>query len=201
MATVAVKHNIKQVQAHNRAVMKLHRIAVQKGMAAALTRTRLRAESYILDNDTGIRNPYMANKYQAPTPGRLTSRTGKLKYMLKYGADLNNPLKSWKNFGSILCNEDTVALKGLIRAKRTSATTEQYVGTYRVSVQRHGRLFSTGSKGRFSMPQESVKTLAMRFMWETGIRGQKRPIFEPVSDVTDFDMKKQVSDKNNLIWR
>jgi hypothetical protein len=65
-----------------------------------------------------------------------------------------------------------------------------------VSVQGHGRLFSIYG----GMPQESIRTLAVRFNWETGIRGNRRPIFSSLVKLAEFDMSQEVKRKNSIIW-
>ena len=196
MAIVELVNGRQTIIAINK-VMKQHQIAMQMGIAAALTRTRLRAEEYVIPNTTTYVNTRWARKEQASTPGRLTSRTGKLKYMLRHKASSGNLLKNWKGFGNILVKERSVALMGQVKMQKLTISTHQYVGTYRVNVLGNGHLFSTSRK----RPQESLKTLAIRFQWEYGIRGEKRPIFSPVSKQADFDLRKYVEQKNNLIWR
>ena len=177
-------------------VMKQHNAAMQMGIAMTLTKTRLDAEKHVIPNTTPYVNPRWARRKQPSTPGRLTSRTGKLKYMLRNKASYSNLLKEWKGFGHILVKERSVALMGQVKKQKLTVSTNQYVGTYRVNVLSNAQLFNT-HRGR---PQESLKTLAIRFQWEYGIRGEKRPIFKPVFQMQQ-DLKKYVEQKNNLIWR
>jgi len=182
-----------------------HRIAIQKAMAIALTKTRVRAKDYVIKSTAKFRsgdaiyNPRWARAQQPTVPGRLTSRTGKLKFMLGHYATVGNPLKGWdrSTWGKTLAKQKSVAFLSQIRAVKTSIGHEMYVGTIRVLVSGHPMLFET-TRGQ---PQESLKTLAVRFQWEYGIRGERRPIFAPVRRQTDFDMRKLVEQKNNLIWR
>lgn len=187
--------------------MRKHREAIQRGMAIALSNTRRRAGERIIENTTGTLNPYRARKKQPSTDGRLTSRTGKLKYMLEYGLSSSDPLKSWGDIkgDKVLKEKDNISLKGQIKtiaslagADTKSATRayESYRGTYRTNIQANGRLFSTYG----GMPQETVRTLAIRFNWETGIRGQRRPIFAPVVKLSEFDMTNEIKKKNATIW-
>jgi hypothetical protein len=163
-----------------------------------MTNTRIRAKDYIIPNRTPYVNPRWARHRQPSVPGRLTSRTNKLKFMVGHNARASNPLYGWIKFGSILAKQKSVAFLSQVRATKTSFGNERYTGTIRV-------LITTGHHTLFDMvrkqPQESLKTLAVRFQWEYGIRGEKRPIFAPVSKQTDFDMRKLVEQKNNLIWR
>jgi len=179
-------------------VMKDHRIAMQQAIAEGLTKTRLRAEEYIIENTTGKYNPYHARKEQPSVSGRLTSRTGKLKLMLKNGASSSNPLKNWTGFGNKIAKQSSVALHSMVRAEKLNRREERYIGTIRV-LPRGGdpRLFST-VRGQ---PQESLQTLVIRFNWEFGIRGGRRPIFAPVASERDFQLRKLVEQKNAKIWR
>lgn len=191
-----------QIIALNR-TMKAHRIAIQKGIAAALTKTRFRAEEHIIKSTARFKsgnimyNPRWARAQQPTTPGRLTSRTGKLKYMLRNMVSMGNPLRGWVGFGKTLAKQKSIAFLSQVRAIKTALGYESYVGTIRVYISGHPTLFET-TRGQ---PQESLKTLAVRFQWEYGIRGERRPIFAPVRRQTDFDMRKLVEQKNNLIWR
>jgi len=187
--------------------IKQHRKNMQEGIAKALSLTRMRAADRIIENTTPTRNPYGARKLQPSTSGRLTSRTGKLKLMLSYGTNATDPLKSWgKSKGTKLFKEvNSIGLKGQVKAnypKVTSKTDpnrvfEAYTGTYRIFIKDHGWLFSTYG----GLPQETKRTLALRFNWETGIRGERRPIFAPVIRQTDFDLKKEIERKNRTIWQ
>ncbi len=188
---------VRAFNAESKRVMLDHRKAIQQSMATAMTKTRVRASKHIIPNDTSFANPYLARKNQPSTAGRLTSRTGKLAYMLKNRASLNNPLRHWRGFGKNIVKERSVALMGQIKAKAMTKTSLQFVGTYRVNIQSNARLFDTAR----GMPQESTRTLAVRFNWETGIRGSARPIFAPVASRGEFDMTKLVTEKNNRIWR
>lgn len=188
-------------------VMSRHRIAVQKAMAESMTRTRVKAEEYIIPNTAKysygklrgrtIYSPRMARAIQPSVSGRLTSRTGKIKYMLRHSASIGNPLRGWGGWGRKLAKQRSVAFLSQVRAESTTLGMERYIGTIRVNVRGDSKLFDT-TKGQ---PPESLKTLAVRFQWEYGIRGQKRPIFAPVAKQTDYDMRRLVQQKNNLIWR
>jgi len=185
------EENIKELKA----MIPRRRKAMQKAIAKSLTRARLRAEEYILPNTTGTYNPYFARKKQPGTSGRLTSRTGKLKIMLKSGAGASNPLKGWIGFGNKIAKQPSIALHSTVRAEKKDTF---YTGAIRVWLRGGDqRLFDT-ARGQ---PQESLQTLAVRFNWETGIRGDKRPIFEPIAKKNDFDLRKFVEEANSKNWR
>ena len=191
---------VKQVIKHNKKVMVEHRKAIQVALGNSLTLTRLRAQQHLIPNTTGFVAPKRARYFQASTHGRLTSRTGKLGYMLKYGASASNPKKAWdkSTLGQLIYRETkNVGLKGQVRAKRTSKNFEEYRATYRVFISSNSKLFSRVR----GMPRETKKTLAMRFNWETGIRGEVRPIFAPVVNRTMFDVSKEEKRKDAIIRR
>jgi hypothetical protein len=191
---------VKQVIKHNKKVMVEHRKAIQVALGNSLTLTRLRAQQHLIPNTTGFVAPKRARYFQPSTHGRLTSRTGRLGYMLKYGASASNPKKTWdkSTLGQLIYKETkNVGLKGQVRAKRISKNFEEYRATYRVFISDNARLFSRVR----GMPRETKKTLAMRFNWETGIRGGVRPIFAPVVNRTIFDVSKEVKRKDAKIWR
>lgn len=185
----------KTIMATNK-IMKQHRIALQMGIAAAMTKTRVLASYYIIPNYTGTVHPYYAAKKQPPTPGRLTSRTGKLKFMVGHLANPYSPLRHWHGFGKKLVKERSVALMGQVKVISLSKTSDKYVGTYRVNIKSgHSRLFDI-KRGK---PLETLRTLAVRFNWETGIRGERRPIFEPISKRMHYEMRKFIKQKDKLI--
>jgi len=173
-------------------IMKDHRIAVQQGLATSMTQARIKAADYLIPNTTGFVNPYIARKKQPSTPGRLTSRTNKLHYMLMNKASASNPLRSWTGFGNKLAKERSVSLMGQIKATDISKETESYIATYRVNILGDSHLWDIHRK----KPRETIRTLVMRYMWE--YRG--RPIFKPIISLVDFNMRKQVEEKNRKIW-
>lgn len=197
---ITIKAETFKIKSSLSKINKDYRIGMQEAMAFAMVNTRLKAHDNIIKNVTGYISPYMAYKEQTATPGRLTSRTGKLRYMLRNKASKSNPLSSWTKAGTKLMRENTVALKGLIRAfPNTGLGAEEYEGTYRVYITGDGYLFSANPKRR--VPPETKRTLRMRFMWETGIRGQKRPIFAPVINEAEYDFRKRAEMRLNQVWR
>jgi hypothetical protein len=173
-------------------IMKDHRIAVQQGLATSMTQARIKAAEHLIPNTTGFVNPYRARKKQPSTPGRLTSRTNKLHYMLMNRASLSNPLGHWIGFGNKLAKERSVSLMGQIRATDITSKTESYIATYKVNILGDSHLWDT-HRGK---PRESIRTLVMRYMWEY----RDRPIFKPIISLVDFNTRKQVELKNNRIW-
>ena len=188
--------NVKATDLRIKKVQKEHSIVMKKGLAAALTVTRIKAKEHLISNSTGTYNPYRARKAQPNTSGRLTSRTGKLGLMLKNGASATNPLKGWTpaNFSTKIAKQTSNMLHSMVRELPGG----QYKGTIRVQ-GRGGdpRLFDT----KRGQPAETLRTLAVRFNWETGIRGSSRPIFKPVAKETNFHLHKLVKENNAKIWR
>ena len=180
-------------------IMLEHREVVQKSMAIAMNNTRIRAEAHVLpktispNNKYKQYNPYALRALQPPTPGRLTSRTGKLKYMLKHMTSQSDPTRGWKHFGNRkLAKQSSVAFDSQVKQERLSGKVDRYVGTIRVNVKGNGILFSKYG----GAPRESLKTLAVRFNWETGIRGSVRGIFKPVERKSEFNMMQQMQRKD-----
>jgi len=195
LETKGVLKSLKQVR-------KESRVGFQESIGYSLTRARLRASEYIIKNTTGTFNPSQAYKKQPSTPGRLTSRTGKLAYMLKQGASVSNPLKSWKNVGNILLKEDTVGLKGLVRAQRDVTGSESYIGSYRIFIRGNGVTERSGHiPGKGYMPKATKQQLRLRFMWELGIRGEKRAFFAPTLRESEFDLKRLAEMRQNRILK
>lgn len=175
-----------------------HKEDIMKSTAEYLTYTRRKAEEHIRPNPTGDLNPYFARKkminmgYPPTVSGRLTSKTGKLKLMLRDKAT-GSLLKDWSGFKGKIAKQSSMALHSTVRMKGL----HDYTGQIRVFIKGDPRLFDT-SRGQ---PQESMRTLAIRFNWEFGIRGSKRPIFEPVAQNSlDFLIKK-LNERNAITWR
>ena len=172
-------------------ISRYHREVIQQGLATAMTLTRKAAAEHLIPNITGFVNPYIARKKQPSIPGRLTSRTNKLHYMLMNKVSSSNPLRSWIGFGNRLVKEKSVGLMGQIRSIGTGDK-ESYRATYRIGISSDSHLWDT-YRGK---PQESIRTLTMRFIWE--YRG--RPIFSPVVNLTSFTMRTQIKKRNEAIW-
>lgn len=177
-------------------VMLKHRKNIHESMAIAMNNTRIRAHDRIIPNIKKIRNPYASRRIQPPVPGRLTERTGKIQHMLKHSTSSSNPLRGWTGIGTNkAAKQRSVAFISRIAQKRLTGKTDRYVGTIKVDIRGDSVLFSTYA-GR---PRESTRTLAVRFNWETGIRGEKRSIFKPAYKRTEWDMRRLVAQKDAAI--
>ena len=115
-------------------------------------------------------NPKWLSRKQPSTPDRLTSRTGKMAYMMKH------VVSNWKTTEGGMVMKTSGLLIRVTRKKGGSV--EEFEGTMRPNITMDGRLSSTGRK----MPRETTRTLTLRFYWETGIRGQKRPYLFPQAE-------------------
>jgi len=206
MATGATLNGAKIFTRKQASRMKAHRISIQQGLAYALSETRRRAGDNLEPNITGSVNPYVARKKQPSIPGKLTNRTSKLMKMLKFGTNASNPLNSWdrSTLGKRLYKEaKNIGLKGQVKStpmgtgrRNPAKARENHKATYRVHIRSHPFLWETAG----GQPTETVQTLAIRFNWETGIRGNRRPYFQPVIKMTEFDMRNQIKLKDNTIW-
>lgn len=180
-------------------IMKNHRVNVQKALAIAMASARIRAEDRILPNKYGPSSWHSQTLKQHVVEGRLTNRTGKLSYMLSHKLTSSKDLRNWKTWGNRVLRKSSVAFKEQIKATRYGAgnkTKEDYSGTLRVYINgSHGTLMSR-HRGK---PKETKKTLALRFRWETGIKGVKRPIFKPVVKAAHFEITKYLKIKDKLL--
>lgn len=131
-----------------------------------------------------ILNPSVLKRLQKSTAGKLTVRTGKLKFMLTQW------LKSSSDFGKHYSGTTIYKMIGAgiairIRAIQTGLS-QAFVGEIRVEITQHGRLFSRGDTRSVNtrMPQENTRTLALRFNWDrSAIKGGgKRPFLTPASE-------------------
>lgn len=126
-----------------------------------------------------ILNPWILRRLQPPIAGKITSRTGKLKWMLLEG--LSGGMFGLMYRGTNIYKVILSALEIRIReSSPINANVSEFTGEVRVNVKAHGRLFSTGQKGDINkrMPQETRESLLARFNWDReGIiaRGGKRP--------------------------
>jgi hypothetical protein len=140
-----------------------------------------------------IINPRILRRLQPATSGRLTSRTGKLKWILLERLMGTN---FGKGYSGVTIYK--LILHGLaIRIRETSpgnTISATFQGEMRNEIIPHSRIFSTGFKfkepsGRWnrnkSMPQETNESILARFNWDReGIikRGGKRPFLSTAAN-------------------
>lgn len=161
---------VKELQKRRKAL----RAEIQEKMGSFMDFVRAdAADKEIISNSTGHRNPWKARKLQPSVPGRLTSRTGKMKHLLKQ--DLGTP---WNGRGRLTYKKDTSAFKMLVRVVRVKEADKDFLATIRVYISDiPSAVAETGDKG-WRMPVETKLTLKMRFIWETR-QGNKRPYMAP----------------------
>jgi hypothetical protein len=126
---------------------------------------------------------------QPSTPGKLTERTGSLIRMLK-------DLSSWNRTKSRSRSMSGDAMQGNV-AVTTAGTViaEQYYGSLSVNIRSESRYwpYNRGKAGTYPTKQQ----LFFRFMWETGIRGEKRQFLEPAAKRQQVFTERIVEQKLN----
>lgn len=201
-----VSSNLRQVNRDINRVKRSYRRAMQGSLAEMTNEIRMDAhDHFIIPNRTGIDNPYRARKAQPSKSGILTSRTGKLKYMLRNKVSKKNPTKGWKGFGNRLVKHKSAGLHGLIRQIGVGSIEERYRATLRVQISDDHKLYFTGwgkRGGKDKMPRESKRTLALRFMWDwgtKGVRGQRRPFITPAANSNKKEFRGFVRERWNRL--
>lgn len=171
-----------------------YRTLTQKNLAKVLETARSRASERIIERkDPFTKNPYYLSLIQPPVPGRLTSRTGKLKYMMENKGNI----KYWRNFGKVIAKNKTAGLAGSVKVNKENRGTnkETYEATWKTSIGSDSRLFRRVKNGR----KETKRTLVMRFMWEH----RDRPLFKPIENTLDADMtrlfERKISEVNRRL--
>jgi hypothetical protein len=138
-----------------------------------------------------IWNHSILRRLQKTTPGRLTSRSGKLKFML------TEFLKTTSDFGKRYSGTSIYKWIGAglaIRIKMNqSGITQKFIGEMRVEISpTHGRLYSRGilSDRKKRMRMETPRSLALRFNWDrSNIRGGgSRPFITPAAQKKTFNL-------------
>lgn len=179
------KAAIKKIKKINRE----YRPEFQEVIQIMLDEIRFDAIRFIIPNSTGMLNPKQASMRQRSIAGKLTSRTGKLIFMLNHKA---------KPFGKGYTGKrskvkKTAGLKESVILQREGSKLEAYRGKVLFEFSNHGRLMSLGSKQitmvrgkpvrEKQMPRESSSTLFFRFLHDRqGLKGQgKRPFLTPAA--------------------
>jgi len=183
---------------------------MQESVAMFIDATRLTAaEKFIIDSHfPSILNPRILRQRQPSRPGKLTSRTGKLKWMLKEKADPVNPKSKWTGFGNKLTKNKTAMLNNLVRYNKEGATSrgvtnakDEYEGTTRFKFNyMHERMRSTGISFDVNpfkwMPRETAKTLRFRFVHE--FRG--REFMHPAARLMLRKLENKINRDIGRIW-
>lgn len=188
--------NAKVVAADLKRKQKEYDTQMKKFVASYLDQTRNAAAIQVIrPNTTGILNPFYARKRQPNHPTRLTHRTGKMGWALKEKVS-KDPSKFWGSFNKALTKLNTSALKLLVR-KVKKGDIDEYLGTIRVDVSSMPGKLTTTAMG---MPMETMRTIRMRFLWETGIRGKRRPYMNPAARMVLRQLGNVIDERILLLW-
>jgi hypothetical protein len=150
-------------------------------LAEILDDVRKDAPNNIIPNaHLPIRRAKRLAKLQPPTPGKITERTGTLLRMIKAG------IGNWKR-GPRMFRNDGPALQGEVKVTtKGNNYSENYQAVLRANIKVDSQSF--GLKG---FMRETRQQLFMRFKWETGIRGQRRPFLEPSANKSNLSKAEQ----------
>ncbi|MHA1790279.1 MAG: hypothetical protein ACTSXT_13785 [Candidatus Helarchaeota archaeon] len=164
-----IKETEKKLKKNN----KKFAILMQMDIGEHLDRVRKGAADLMIANTAGTPNPYRARKKQPSIPGKLTVRTGKWKYLLRWDKS------HLTRIGRIIAKKETPALRMKVRnVKLNGIRNRLFEGTIKAEVKNIGgmpyQVGTTGGKDRM-MPRETKKTIEARALHE--FKGRK--IFEP----------------------
>lgn len=178
MPTIFKIEGIPKASKELRKRQKDYRKRAQIVLGEFLDEVRKGAIHSIIPNVTGETHPYYAKrgpKGQKSTPGKLTSRTGKMIWLL--GEQFH---KKFTGVGGILYKKNTAAFKLQVRTIRSQKVDRGFIATIRIYISYVPPQIRKIDSGRErKLPKESKLTLKMRFLWETGIRGNKRIYMAP----------------------
>ena len=213
MAKSSVKLDTKAVQAELKKKQIEYTRSMQISIAQYLDLARITAaDDFILNNRTGLLNPFMSRKRQPSHPRLLTSRTGKLRWALKEKAEKDSS-KNWGGTGK-LYKLNTAALNLLVRRAPTGKK-DDYQGTSRISINyMPSRLTSVGTAAKLGddgkqetrgfkknwMPRETRQTMRARFFWEIGVRGKKRQFLDPAARQVFRKLNSIIDTKVGQVW-
>ena len=190
---------------------KAYQKEMQESLAMFIDATRLTAaDKFIIDSQfPSILNPRILSRRQKSQAGKLTSRTGKLRWMLKENANPLNPSAKWSPFGNRLTRNKTAMLANLIRYKKEGTSSrasgtqseDEYEGTTRFKFHyMHQRMRNTGTPFGVNpfrwMPRETVKTLRFRFVHE--FRG--REFIHPAARLMLRKLENKINRDIGRIW-
>jgi hypothetical protein len=181
----------KKFELWHKRVLRHYRLAIFKALAANIDSIRNDAPKNIIPSTTNkMWSPYRMRKFQPSTPGRITERKGYLIEMLKSKGKWDFSSSTYKSgrFSYTAAKKATLSthsLKGLIKVVSGANTdSERYVATLAADIRGDnpfiGKRISAARRidGMLVSNLETAQKLAMRFKWETGIRGSRRPFVE-----------------------
>ena len=168
-------------------VVKYRRMMLEE-LSKALDEIRLRAVSKFIIPNAHLpeRNPYKLRKLQPSTAGKLTERTGALNIMMREGVGI------WKKTGTKTWRSDSPAVIGIAKVEGKVGINESFKGVLSVNTINASAVASRLT-GKTKAP--TAQQLALRFKWENGIRGEKRPFVSPAAKEQEFKMNAIIKQK------
>jgi hypothetical protein len=179
-----------------------YREDIMRSLARNLDNIRYNSIQYIIPQKppaTKKMSPWRMAREQPSTPGKLTDRTGRLIKMLQSKATWQMKRKTMTMGNNYF--------KGMVKVEDNYRTDrETYSATLRVDIQDGNpligdtvgrRLVEVMGENRKMMLQSRVtkQQLFMRFMWEKGIRGERRPFIEPAAQRERFNTSALIASK------
>ncbi len=187
---MSIEINVKGMSREVKKKNNLHRIELRRSVAQYLDLVRLNsAEEQIIANTTGTLNPYNASKKQPSTPGRLTSRTGKLRWTLRQKL-AQNPEIYWSGMKRKIAKLDLPVLALTVRDKGPKGVLTHVEGSLKVKstgkISMSGRMSNRGSKSVGWMPKENSGSMRMRYVWNyAALKGTgRRNFIDPAAKAT-----------------
>lgn len=162
--------NIPKVSRALKKKQKLYKQGMQEDIGEFLDLVRRVAGEEIMIAPKG--KTFFERRKVRSTPGKLTVRTGRMRYLLKQ--DLK---ASWSGKGKILYKKNTSAFKMQARVIKKNKVDSGFIATIRIYISNIPNKVSYIGSGRRKMPAVTKLTLKMRFSWE--YRG--RPYLHPAS--------------------
>jgi hypothetical protein len=170
-------------------IAKIYRLQMMGSIVDYLDRVRLRSIDFIVPSKyPNIRNPYILSKMQKPVPGKLTERTGALIKMLKDKTTWRDPLSTRVR------QMDGDAIQGTVKVTTQGVVvSEEYSGELRANIRTDSKYWPFNRGKAVGRPDK--QQLFMRFRWETGIRGEKRPFMEPAGQAEQLNTERIIQMK------
>lgn len=191
-----VKFDLSEFTPWQKKVLKRYRFLIYRSLAESMEQIREAAPSNIIPNTVGKRmSPYSMWLKQPPSESKLTERTGRTIKMIQ---DDGRWMAGSKDLQSTAISQLRVrtarfrnmGLDGIIKADAGYGTaSESYVATLKVGVKDDNPFIGKGFVG--SRKKETKRSLVMRFMHEwgrAGVRGRRRPFFEPAVQDQTFNV-------------
>ena len=153
--------------------------------------SRLGAIDFIIPNMSGSRIPHRAAARQHSVPGKLTERTGRMIAGLREGGTPSEQVRMWNGWGNRVVRTNPSAyatLNGLIKASEKGKTVD-HVGTYSIFVRDNSKALNKKPRG---VAPATKQQIALRYRWETGIRGGQRPYMYPSAQKNLRFLKQQI---------